>query len=99
MRNILGIDITDINDIKDAHARFGGNWFSKDTMRYWGTRVHSAVYGGTYFVSSEGDFDHVRVYTVRRIDSDGSISTVGDFGAYATSRQAHKAAKAHAGML
>jgi len=99
MRTILGIDITDINDIKDAHSRSGGNWFSASTMKYWNTRVHSAIYGGTYFVSSDADYSSARVYTVRRIDSDGSISTVGDFGAYATSKQAHKAAKALADKL
>jgi len=99
MRNVLGIDISDINDIKDAHLRSGGNWFSTDTMRYWNTRVHSAVYGGTYFVSSDADFDQLRVYTVRMIDSEGRIGTVGDFGAYATSKLAHKAAKALADKL
>ena len=84
-----------ISEIKEANRRFGNHWFDTDTMRFFGTRVHSQVYAGKYFVTSEyrGFGDYERAYTVREAREDGSIDTVGDFLGYETRAEAHAAAR------
>ena len=56
------------------------------------------VHDEIYFITSEADRDSftyhkgcVRAYTVRKLRSDGSIETIGDFQEHATKREAQKA--------
>lgn len=60
-----------------------GHWFDPDTMRFFGTRLGRAFWvRGTdtiYFVTSEKPPHGPRAYSVRRMDSEGEIETVGDF--------------------
>ena len=72
----------------------GNHFFSPSSMRFFSSRVHSEVYSGCYFVTSEKfDWKSPRLYTVRKIESDGSITTIGDFQGYETRSKAHTAAK------
>lgn len=83
-----------IDEIREANEAKGGNWFSRDTMRFFKSRVLEGVYGGRYFVTSERySMDHPRLYTVRRADDDGSIATVGGFQRWRTAALARAAAK------
>ena len=88
-----------INEIRLENRRAGHHWFDPASMRFFGCRVGSAVYGGRYFVSSEQDtyrsntgqagaWNGERRYTVRMAEADGSIETVGEFGQYETRAQA-----------
>ena len=70
----------------------GYHFFSPDTMRVWGTRVHSELYSGCVFVTSDRTFDGGRAYSVRITCKDGSVHTV-DMGKYRTRSQAHSVAK------
>ena len=67
-------------------------WFEPGTMRFFRSRVSETVYPGGYFVTSEQGPNGVRRYSVRQC-VDGSISTVGEFQAYQTAAQAHRAAQ------
>lgn len=85
-----------IDEIKRANADAGLNWFAKETMRFFGSRIGSAVYGGRYFVSSEQDNygNGDRRYTVRLAEANGQIETVGEFCQYATRSEAVRAINA-----
>lgn len=82
-----------IAEIKAANKASGDNWFSPDTIAWWGCRVLDGVYGGRFFVTSEKVGDGPRAYTVREVSPDGSINTVGEFRAYATALAAQDAAR------
>lgn len=79
----------------------GHHWFSRDTMRFFRSRVLRGVYpswdGHYYFVSSEQRGFRVgdgRGYTVRAYDpKTGGVKTVGEFNGYSTPRAARKAAR------
>lgn len=82
-----------ISEIKDANRAIGNYWFTKDSMRFFNSRVLPVVYCGHYFISSEQDGTKPRFYTIRFAMSDGSIETVGDFQQYSTAGEAKKAIK------
>lgn len=86
-----------LDDLKRANERAGSCFFSKETMRFWYSRVSEKVYRnayGMYIVTSEKTHDYAeRYYTVRYATPDGHIFTVGEFMQYGTAYQAHKAAK------
>lgn len=93
-RIVNGITINDIYGVKIANGRgnSGNTWFSVDNMRYRGTRVGQAVYGGRYFVTSDRTFDDGRAYSIRELQDNGSIDTVA-FQVYTSRAAAHRAAK------
>ncbi len=58
-------------------------------MRFFKSRILPTVYGGRYFVTSEQfNSDTPRRYTVRRVEDNGAINTVGEFQAFPSSRAA-----------
>ena len=71
----------------------GSHFFSPNAMRFFSCRVHSNLYRGCVFVTSEKSSWDVRKYTVRAIKADGGIETVGEFQGYETRSQAHTAAQ------
>jgi len=99
----------DLDHIKTAARETGSHFFSPSTMRFFSSRIHGALYGGRFFVTSERDstgsaWGGERRYSVRvarflpnkeRLD----IDTVGDHGAYDTAREAHAAAQRLAGLV
>lgn len=90
-----------IRQIRGFNSASGRFWFHADAMRFFGSRIHQKVWGGRWFVTSEQDpqgivWDGARRFTVRKVQEDGSITTCGIFGQYATSREAHRAALRHA---
>lgn len=82
-----------IDEVKAANEAAGHNWFSKDTMRFFNSRVCGGLVGGRYFVTSEKyDYDSPRLYTVREVNADGTVDTVGEFQGYDTADKAKRAA-------
>ena len=85
--------------------RYSGHFFDADTMRLFGSRLHSRIYpvgNGAYFVTSELSHNGSdRRYTVRfatvKIDDGGKIAfdidIAGEFRQYATRSGAHAAAR------
>lgn len=82
-------------EIKAANAAGGENWFSPDAMRFFKTKVHPTVYLGCYFITRETEPSGLSAYSVRQSHEDGSISTVGEFFAYATKEEAKRALYLH----
>ncbi len=83
-----------INEVKEANRRSGFHFFEADTLRFFSSRIHSELYAGRFFVTSELNFDGTaRFYTVREALDDGQISDVGGFQQYTSRTGAHAAAQ------
>jgi hypothetical protein len=83
-----------VGQLKYLNESNGYHFFDKDTMRAFNSRIHSEIYGGCVFVTSEKQsYRHDRKYTVRIVHTDGSIETVSSFQQYSTRYAAHSAAK------
>lgn len=70
-----------------------GHFFDRETFKYWGSRIESALYKNRCFVTSENNFDGSRrAYTVRRFSPDFlHVETVGEFQEHATKWGAREA--------
>lgn len=79
-----------IGEIRAANKAAGQFFFSPDTMRFFDSRVESAVYGGRYFITSEQGPHGRRRYTIRHASPNGHIRTVGGFGAWESSASAQR---------
>jgi len=93
-----------VSEIIAANKAAGFHFFDSSTMRWFSSRVLDGVYGdGTVFVTSE-KFEPLygygkgepRYYTVRQIQDDGNIKTVGEFQQWVSAYYAKKAAKEYA---
>jgi hypothetical protein len=87
-----------IFEIQQANRALGHYWFEPSTKRFFNTRVSQVTFYGadssTLFVSSEkGPYNAHRLFTVRRSNADGSITTVGDFQGYRSLASALRAAE------
>ena len=79
-----------IAEIKRQHV---GHFFDKGALRFFNSTVCGKIFG-RYFVTSERfDCNSPKFYTVRRLEEDGNIETIGDFQGYASLRAAQKAAE------
>ena len=86
-------NVSTIYAAQRLHENNGMHFFSPNAMRFFSCRIHSNLYRGCVFVTSEKSSWDVRKYTVRAMKSDGSIETVGEFQGYETRSQAHTAAQ------
>lgn len=83
----------------ETHSNVNGYYFfNEDTKKSFQSRIHSNVYGGCVFVTSEKNkswrYEYDRAYTVRIILGNGNIKTVGEFQGFDTRYSAHAYAKA-----
>jgi len=99
----------------DEIIRLFPTFFSPSSMKFFNSKVYNEVYGGCVFITSEKDsgpyqsrraWDGKRRYTVRVMlnpsklsSGPGRIMTWGNFGDYATLRQARRQAKWLAGEI
>ena len=90
--NYMKFNVYSVDDIVSKHK---GHFFSKDTMRFFKSKLVSDVYvsnsGKVYFVTSEKkSFDtNERAFTVREYDLKlDKISSVGEFLSYETKAKA-----------
>jgi len=91
-----------IHEIKQRNRERGHYFFEPASMRFFRSRVGSWTLRGeddrVYFVTSEqfvgsDRHPHARRYTVRAMEADGVVNTVGEFQAFATLREAKRAAQ------
>ena len=86
-----------IYDLQELNRCKGYHFWSAGSMRFFDSWVEPFVYVGAdgwYFVTSEqfhgSRYSNPRKWTVRRMNQDGSVSTVGEgFNRYRTSGAAH----------
>lgn len=97
------------DEVKRRAEKHGSHFFDKDTMRFFSSRVSELMWvdgdrkdyetNPIYFITSEqdrGPYKHsgsTRAFSVRKIDEDGDIDTIGEFQGYSTLNEARKAIK------
>lgn len=86
-----------ITEVKKANKNLGHYFFSKDTRKFFNSRIESSLLKHQYFITSEQfadtngniiDYLFARLYTVRQVLPTGEIKTVGDFQQFKTLQQA-----------
>lgn len=79
-----------ISELKIKHANNGGKFFDRDTMKFFSTKIETNIYKSGHFITSEKEgFESTkRMFSVRFIEHDYRISTVGRFGQFKTKQQA-----------
>lgn len=105
---IRGRDIWSIDDVIRVNEDAGQHFFDRSSMRFFRGRVLQDVYAGpagVWFVTSEQYESSTgqcaaRMYTVRRLNEDGSIGGLGEFNTIGTAHRAKKMARlAAAGIV
>lgn len=67
------------------------HWFDEGTMRFFNTELPQYGYdtvAGVFFVTAETDPRRNRMYTIRKLETNGHISTVGKFHYHASKADA-----------
>lgn len=87
-------NVNQLFQLKRLAERHGSYFFSRDSMRFFQSRIHDVVYGGCVFVTSEKQSPcygrtYPRLYTVRYMDSTGNTHTIGEFQGFDTRSKAH----------
>lgn len=90
------INLDDVTTINELQRVARGHFFDKDTMRFFRSKVYDGfkrTADGVVFITSERDVmgGEPRAYTLRLLDADGDVSTVGDFQAFASLKAAQRA--------
>lgn len=73
-----------IQTIKNANRAKGQHFFEDGTLQFFDSQIEDAVYGGRYFITSEqfhgsNGYHAPRMWTIRRVEDNGAINTVGAF--------------------
>lgn len=71
-------------EVKAANAAAGHRFFSPGAMQFFRSRVEGGLIRGEFFVTSEQQEGHRRMFTLRRVDADGIVSQVGRFQQFET---------------
>ena len=80
----LGAYIT-MDHVRRANRARGHHFFSVGAMAFFSSRIESGLIDGRYFVTSEA-FDETseRRFTLREVEDDGAVETLGAFQEHAT---------------
>jgi len=85
-----------VAQIQNHNKDIGHHFFSKDTMKWFSSKVYADLHLGCYFITSEMNkyaTNPKREYTIRHANGTGNIDTVGVFGGYASLQSARSALK------
>lgn len=65
-------EITTITELKRRNAEIGHFFFSKDTMKFFKSKIESKIIDGKYFITSEVE-SKIRVYKIREFKQTGEV--------------------------
>jgi len=86
-----------INEVRTRAEKGSPHFFDHDTMRFFSSRISELCWkieNEIYFITSEANRGHSsRMWTVRKIDLDGDINTLGKFQEHSSLNEARKAVK------
>lgn len=90
-----------MQNLRHFNRSQGYGFFEPRQMRFFRSQVQTRPpYAGRVFVTSEArGWGHPRMYTVRMIQDDGSIKTIGDFQQFHLRSSAHDFARTFAATL
>jgi hypothetical protein len=75
--------------IKRANKASGQYWFSPSTMRFFNSEIETNVLYGRYFITSERmNLDMPKQYSIRCVEEDCGIDTIGKRGEFSTKNDA-----------
>jgi hypothetical protein len=79
-----------IDEIKAANRAAGDTWFGPEETAFFGTEIVTGVLGGWWFVTRDDapGSPYPGSYTVRAVDRDGHVRTVGEFQGHASREDA-----------
>lgn len=71
------------------------NWFTKEAMAFFNTKIESSVLKGNYFITSERmELDQDKRYTIRQYNLETKqVTTIGDFRAYTSLESAKQSVR------
>lgn len=79
---------SNITEIKEHNKVNGFNFFNRDTMQFFNSKIESSVLHGCYFITSEVNPSGEKRFSIRKAKSNGNIKTIGDFHRYGTKESA-----------
>jgi hypothetical protein len=65
-----------LSDLKIFHKKEGGHWFDSQTMKYFNTKIESALLGGKYFIYSTKMPNYDRTFQIAEAYPSGNIFPV-----------------------
>ena len=67
-----------ISEVRQANKDRGHHFFSRETIKFFESKVESTLYKNQCFITSEKKCfnDYQRVYSIRRAKPNGSIETL-----------------------
>jgi len=71
-----------ITEVKKANKSINHNWFAFDAMSFFKTKVETPILHGRYFITSEINPSNEKAYSIRVVNDNGSIDTVGEFHSF-----------------
>lgn len=76
---LVGFLMETMSDVREFNTDEEHHFFSRESMRFFSSKIESALYAGRWFITSEkkGFTSSDRGYTVREVRLDASIKTVG----------------------
>lgn len=78
-----------IETIKTENKRAGRFFFSRDTMRFFNSKIESHLIYNRFFITSERPSKEDRKrFTIRTVGEDYDIGKLGEFQQFATKKQA-----------
>ena len=93
----INYDPNDVDDMAQRNRMIGHHWFSRETMRFFKTRVNGPLLPGprgVFFVTSEVDPSGRKAYSVRMFNcTTNQVDTVGEFHSYGSRGAAFTAAR------
>lgn len=83
-----------ISEVRTANQALGRYFFSKQTMRFFNSKVYPRIIKGCMFVTSE-QFDEKseRLFTVRVVSEEGEVNTLSKFQQFRSKKEANAWAK------
>lgn len=83
-----------MNDVRRANKEHGHHFFEASSLRFFDSYIGRELIHGRYFVTSEqfhgSTHTAPRLYTVRRVEDDGSITDASTFKQFTTGAQAKR---------
>jgi hypothetical protein len=77
--------------MKELSKQNGSHFFDKSTMQFFNSQIQSGCNGKGFFITSERcDCNYPRLYTVRRMMSNGDVETIGKFQEFKTIKVARQ---------
>ena len=84
--------MTTMQDVMKLNRSIGHHFFDEDTMRFFNSRIETDLLNDKFFVTSEQGPHVARAFTVRRVNDDGTIGSIGaGFMGYVTRDEAIQA--------